>query len=193
MAFVLFDLGGVLVDVEVQRAKDAWVKAGHDVKHFDAAFYESGAKAMGDLGHLDQEGMRARVEQSASGQVSHDALVSIWGAGVSWRPWVSVVLSRLRVPYGVLSTIDPIHALALGPLPGANPIVYSCDIGAVKPDPRAFDIAASRCPVPAAQVRYVDDLADNVIAARAAGFWAYQVRDQQTLLRALADVLSDQG
>ena len=84
------------------------------------------------------------------------------------------------------------HEVVLGPLPGADPILYSCDIGAVKPDPRAFSVAAERCPVSPARVRYVDDLPENVAAARAAGFDAHQVTDQEGLLRVLSDVLGDQ-
>jgi FMN phosphatase YigB (HAD superfamily) len=45
--------------------------------------------------------------------------------------------------------------------------------------------------VPPAQVRYVDDLPENVRAAREAGFHAYQVTDLVTLRAALADVLGD--
>jgi len=188
---VLFDLGGVLVDVDQGRAEEAWRRAGHDPSRFHAAFFESGAKPLGDLGRVDAEGMRARVEAAVSGAVTLEALHAIWGQVVSWRPWVRDLLPRLTVPYGVLSTIDPVHAAVLGPLPGANPILYSCDLGAVKPAPAAFTAAARRCPVPPPRVRYVDDLPENVAAARAAGFDAHQVTDQEGLLRVLSDVLSD--
>jgi HAD superfamily hydrolase (TIGR01509 family) len=192
VTFVLFDLGGVLVDVDVERAERAWVSAGHNLERFRAAFYESGAKPLGDLGQVDVEGMRSRVQRAVDAEVSSHALHAIWGAVVSWRPWVNDLLARVSVPYGVLSTIDPVHAARLGPLPGASPVVYSCNIGAVKPDPAAFAEAARQCPVPPPQVRYVDDLAENVLAARVAGFNAYQVTDRASLLRALSDVLGDE-
>ena len=190
---MLFDLGGVLVDVAVERAEAEWVRAGQRAEDFHAAFYKSGAKPLGDLGQLDQEGMRARVDLAASARVDLEALRQIWGAVVSWRAWVPALLSELRVPYGVLSTIDPVHAHVLGPLQGAEPIVYSCEIGAVKPDPRAFALAAERCPVPPHRVRYVDDLAENVRAARRAGFRAYQVSDRASVRAALSDVLFAHG
>ncbi|MGB0589298.1 MAG: HAD-IA family hydrolase [Myxococcota bacterium] len=188
---MLFDLGGVLADVDVARAERKWADAGYPPDRFNAAIYDSGAKPLGDLGQVDDEGMRQRVDQSIGPSVSLESLHEIWGAVVSWRPWVQGLLEEVLLPYGVLSTIDPVHAAALGPLPGASPIVYSCDIGAVKPDPAAFSAAALRCPVPPGQVRYVDDLPENVRAAREAGFHAYQVTDQATLRAALADVLSD--
>ena len=191
VAFVLFDLGGVLVDVDQERAEAKWREEGHDPDLFHAAIFESGAKPLGDLGHIDREGMRDRVDGAVPGGVSLAALQAIWGAVVSWRPWVDALLPRLTVPYGVLSTIDPVHVEALGPLRGADPIVYSCEIGAVKPDARAFETAAARCPVPPEQVRYVDDLPENVAAARRAGFDAHQVTNEAELLSALAVVLRD--
>ncbi len=190
--FVLFDLGGVLVDVDQRRAEVAWERAGHAPRCFHAAFYETGAKPQGDLGVLDAEGMRARAQSATSLALDSQTFQSIWGAVVSWRPWVDALLARLTVPYGVLSTIDPVHAAALGPLPGAEPILYSCDLGAVKPDPAVFATAAMRCSVPPERVRYVDDLAENVAAARAAGFDAHQVVTREQLLRALSGLLGDE-
>ncbi len=180
-----------MADVDEKLAKNEWVRSGYQPEDFERAFFESGAKPLGDLGQLDQQGMRECIERSVSQEFTLEALQRIWGAVVCWRPWVQGLLKELRRPYGVLSTIDPVHAQALGPLPGAHPVVYSCDIGVVKPERRAFAEAAARCPVPATRVRYVDDLAENVSAARALGFRAYQVHDEASLRAALADVLVD--
>lgn len=188
-AFVLFDIGGVLVDVARDRAARRWVELGFEASRFEAAFEGSGAKRDGDLGRLDVEGMRARVEAGAGAPVSRTALLDVWGAMVTWRPWVTGLVGRLAVPYGVLSTIDPVHAEVLGPLPGADPVVYSCDIGAVKPASRAFEVAIARSPAPARRIRYVDDRAENVEAGAAAGLQAVRVHDRATLQAALADVL----
>lgn len=188
--FVLFDIGGVLADVDQTRAERRWVELGLSADRFHAAFYDSGAKPGGDLGTLDSEGMRAAVSSEAGRAVTAAELLDVWGAMVWWRPWVLELLERLTRPHGVLSTIDPVHAAALGPLPGAEPLLYSCDIGAVKPDPRAFLIAVARCPAPAARVVYVDDRADNVAEARRAGLNAYQVVDRAGVERVLEAVLS---
>lgn len=46
---------------------------------------------------------------------------------------------------------------------------YSCRIGVVKPDPRAYQICAAQLGVPASQVLFFDDRAENVQAARRVG------------------------
>lgn len=187
-AFVLFDVGGVLVDVDESLARSRWVELGYDEDRFAPAFHDSDAKVGGDLGDHDAEGMRHLVEIVAGSPVSRDAIVDIWGAMVAWRDWVPDVLGRLTVPYGVLSTIDPIHAGVLGDLPGASPVVYSFRLGLAKPDPRAFAFALARCPVAAAEVRYLDDRQENVDAATKLGMQAILVSDRASVEAALADL-----
>ncbi len=189
VCFVLFDLGGVLVEVDEQLSRARWVDLGYPEDRYDAAFYGSHAKPGGDLGDHSPEGMRCLVEALAGSPVSPEALIDIWGAHVSWRAGVRELLSRLTVPYGVLSTIDPIHAAVLGPLPGAHPILYSCDMGLMKPSLAAFRMAAEACPCPVESVLYVDDRAENVSAALRVGFDAHQVDQLRDVVSALRSVL----
>jgi FMN phosphatase YigB (HAD superfamily) len=59
--------------------------------------------------------------------------------------------------FGILRTLFPVHAL-------------SFRLRAMKPEARAFAAAAELAGVPPARVFYTDDRADNVTAARVAGF-----------------------
>lgn len=188
--FVLFDLGGVLVDVDEELSRARWVELGYAADRYEAAFYQSHAKPGGDLGDHSPEGMRRLVEALAGAPVPPEALLDVWTAQVAWRPWVRDLLARLRVPYGVLSTIDPIHAAALGPLPGASPILYSCEMGVVKPSRLAFEMAAEACPTEPSWIRYVDDRSENVAAALAVGLDARQVSDRESVEAALQGALT---
>ncbi|MGM0578179.1 MAG: HAD family hydrolase [Myxococcota bacterium] len=187
--FVLFDLGGVLVDVDMDRAERRWADHGYDPVAFHPAFHDSGAKADGDVGRLDAEGMRRRVEEAAGRPVPMEVLLDVWGAVVRWRPWVPRLVERLAVPYGVLSNTDPVHIRALGPLPGAERLLYSFDLGATKPDRRAFEAALALVSHPPERIRYVDDRADNVAAALEVGLRAERVTDRATLEAALEGLL----
>lgn len=188
--FVLFDLGGVLLDVDVGRAEQRWRQRGYPGERFEDAFYASGAKPRGDVGEADLAQMAQLVEQTIEAPFGVDELVDIWGAGVRWHPWVEAFLTRLEVPYGVLSNIDPAHEAAVGRLPGAQPIVYSYDIGVMKPRPEAYERAIAQLPVSPDRVRYVDDLEENVTAARRSGLAAVRVDSLELLTRALDGLLS---
>mgnify|MGYP000889152839 FL=1 len=49
---------------------------------------------------------------------------------------------------------------------------YSCDVGAAKPDPEFFERVLEALALPADEVAFVDDHADNVATARAVGLQA---------------------
>jgi putative hydrolase of the HAD superfamily len=51
----------------------------------------------------------------------------------------------------------------------------SSALGLMKPDPRAFHAAAAALDLPPAACAFVDDLAENVAAARSVGMRAYQI------------------
>lgn len=50
--------------------------------------------------------------------------------------------------------------------------IYSHEEGMHKPDPRIFTLASERLGIPPAEIVFLDDLPENVDAARARGFWA---------------------
>jgi glucose-1-phosphatase len=185
MDFVLFDLGGVLCNVEPQLAEDAWARAGLGSASIVELMNQSLAKPQGDVGGLDIGGMAKSLGDTIGTHVPDELLIQVWGAMVSWRPFVAELVQRLTVPYGVLSTIDPIHSLALGPLSGAMPLVYSWEIGVAKPHSDAFLKAIAKCPVAAERILYLDDLQENVDEAKRCGLNAYTVTEEADIVRHL--------
>ena len=158
MEFVLFDIGGVLCDVEPQRAEAAWSKIRPGSGSIMELMDSSGAKPRGDVGKLDALGMASCLSDHMGSAVTEEELRGVWGAMVQWRPFVNTLTAALKVPFGVLSTIDPIHSAALGDLKGASPIVYSWRIGITKPHRKAFTKAIAACPCEANRILYLDDL-----------------------------------
>jgi FMN phosphatase YigB (HAD superfamily) len=187
--FIFFDLGGVLVDVDHARAEEAWVSAGSADCSLVSALVHSGAKTAGDRGEITEDGMCARVSEFCGIPLTREALRTFWGGVVSWRAFVPDLLQRLRVPYGVLSNIDPVHAFVLGSLPGACPVLYSFDLGVVKPHRDAFDQAVQRCGVEATRIGYLDDRLENVEGAQRAGMQARHVTDWNGIQKALDGLL----
>ena len=189
MDFVLFDLGGVLCDVEPFRAQAAWVEAGIREGAIMELMDTSRAKPLGDVGKLDAAGMARKLSASIGENVSEEVLRHVWGSMVRWRTFVPELTAGLTVPYGVLSTIDPIHSDALGPLDGAHPLVYSWEIEVAKPDRRAFEIAIERCAYPSQAILYLDDRLENVSQAQSCGMRALQVTNEDEIRRALGSLL----
>ena len=96
MDFVLFDLGGVLCDVEPERAERAWRGVSKDASQSIIALMdESGAKPGGDVGRYDADAMADVLSAHLGWTVSKHTLQGVWGAMVSWRTFVAGLLPRL--------------------------------------------------------------------------------------------------
>jgi putative hydrolase of the HAD superfamily len=76
--------------------------------------------------------------------------------------------------FGVLTTMFTVHAL-------------SYRIGAMKPDAAVYAAAARQCQTPPERIFFTDDRADNVTAARAAGWDAVVYESVSQLNRALRE------
>ncbi len=66
--------------------------------------------------------------------------------------------------------------------------VYSCDIGVTKPDPKAYELAASRLGLTPRDCVFVDDRPVNVEAARATGMHAEVYRSPAQVRELLASL-----
>lgn len=82
------------------------------------------------------------------------------------------------VPMGILSNTNPIHfEYCLESLPVLQHIpshFVSYHLGALKPEPEIFERAIEQVALPPEQILYIDDLAENVEASRAAGLMGHQ-------------------
>jgi glucose-1-phosphatase len=180
--FVLFDLGGVLID-------------------------PGGVGPMRELSGLDSEDevwsrwLRCRwVRSFEAGRCSPEefaaGLVDDWELGLEpaafldeFARWPGLPYAgsldlvsevRARVPVGCLSNTN---ALQWNANYKTSPVVeafayrfLSFELGLVKPDREIFDVVAGALPVSRPRVLFLDDNAVNVEAADAAGFVAEHVR-----------------
>ena len=67
----------------------------------------------------------------------------------------------------------------------ADVLVYSCEVGIEKPDPRIYELTCQRLGVAPGEVVFLDDLEVNVAAARGLGMRAVRFR---STAQAIADV-----
>jgi FMN phosphatase YigB (HAD superfamily) len=82
-------------------------------------------------------------------------------------------LAQRGVPLGIISNTNDIHVrwlrANLPELPQFRAVIWSSDVGLLKPDRAIYDLAAREMAVPPAEMMFVDDLAENVAGATAAG------------------------
>jgi HAD superfamily hydrolase (TIGR01509 family) len=191
IAFVLFDLGGVLIDpggVAPMRAL-----SGLDSDE------ELWGRWLGCRWVRAFEAGRCTPEEFAAG------VVADWGLGLSPAAFLEEFVTWPGPPYpGALDLVTEVrHALPVGCLSNTNatqwgahaaaatvvdafPLRFlSFELGMVKPDPEIFDAVAARVPVPRGRVLFLDDNVANVDGAAASGFVARRARGVDEARRVL--------
>lgn len=192
-AAALFDAGGTLVQLRVERFADELRARGAEPGDLDAALWRTmvlaetrfgpGAGAHGDwwgdwLRHW-AEGAAVDAELLGEAWAAVDAEENPW---CHLLPGVTECLTRLRgagIRLGVVSNADGRVVEALGRAGVAGffeVIVDSTVVGVAKPDPRIFDFALEVIDVPREAVWYLGDtVAYDAAAADAAGLVSWVI------------------
>ncbi|MFK4788494.1 HAD family hydrolase [Microbacterium sp. ZW T5_56] len=144
----------------------------------------------GDL-HAMMDALLGEFGQFVQAAVLHDAaLRAMTQFDDSLRTIAACRVAGIGVHLG--SNQDHVSARHMASVLGYDGMfdvsAYSCAIGAAKPDPRFFHIAAERIGVAPAEILFVDDNAQNVAGAQDAGLqathWSIH-HDQDTLAERL--------
>lgn len=107
-------------------------------------------------------------------------------------PGIEDLLDRVREQHRVafLSNSNEIHAEVIpvqfaGLFRKDEPLVFSHRLKSAKPDPDTFRRAVDSFGATLQQTIFIDDLLENVLAARALGMRAFQFTDARTLTKEL--------
>ncbi len=191
--FVLFDLGGVLIDpggVEPMRElsglasdDEVWARwlSCRWVRRFEAGLCSPEAFAAGVVSDWGLPLAPAEFLDT----------FSAW-PGLPYPGALEVVAEvRQQLPVGCLSNTNAVQWVAnCEGTPVVEAFAYrflSFELGLVKPDRAIFDLVAARLPARRGRVLFLDDNQANVDAAVAAGFEARRVRGVDAARAVLVD------
>lgn len=176
----LFDIGNVILPFDFSIA--AHRISPHCDLEPEAAFREvSQLTDSLELGHLDAPGFIAeaskRIGYWGTPEFFHDSFADIFNP----NDRIISLIERIHaagVPLHLLSNTNPIHVSFFE---SAYPVfglfegrIYSHEVGAMKPDPKIYEITLSRLELDPATTIYIDDLAANCEAGREAGLISLQ-------------------
>jgi len=193
---LLFDLGGVLIDVDFPGAFAHWARcAGASAEALRQRFAFDETLARYECGQIEAREYFAALRGALGIDISDADFESGWGAmfpgeieGI--RELLASV--RGRAPMYIFSNTNFEHqrvwsarfAELLEPF---DHVFTSNEIGKRKPTPEAFHAVAQAIDVPPENILFFDDLAANVEGARAIGMHAIQVRDIDDIRRGLRE------
>lgn len=182
-AFIYFDLGKVLVDFSVERmCRQIGETAGLAAERVAEILFEDQLQKRAELGEAsDREFFEAFCQLSGT-RPDYDALVAAASDIFEINCGVVPIVAQLAQAghrMGVLSNTCRSHwehCLSRYTIVAEAFSVHtlSFEVGACKPDAAIYQAAAEAAGVAPEEIFFVDDIADNVAGAAAAGFDAVQ-------------------
>jgi HAD superfamily hydrolase (TIGR01509 family) len=193
---IIFDIGRVLVRVDIRQAQlgltkglaltpeELWSAIEKDPRWPD---WQEGRMSARDW----HQNLCTRLGIS----LNFEQFTKVWNSALDPNPiHPDSLFERLSKSYhlGLLSNTDPIHVAYLESTYSffryfPKPVrIYSCSVGASKPDPLIFREALRACKVRAQQAVYIDDIAAYAEAARSLGCTGIQFRSPEQLHQDLA-------
>ena len=172
----LFDIGNVIVRFDFSRAIRA-VAALSDVADEAAALQRiDEVKLVYEDGRMSRDAFLKEAFALLDYRGTREEFIAAW-QDIFWpnEPMHTLIRSlHGRYPIHLLSNTNDIHVEGLfrdfDVFKCVTTGVYSHEVRASKPHPRIYEIACEKCGIDPATTFFIDDLAANIEAARAAGF-----------------------
>jgi putative hydrolase of the HAD superfamily len=187
---IVFDLGGVLVDVDFRRAMRHWAAAaGVAMESIAGRFERDDAYCAHETGELSDGAYFRHLRTTLGLSISDEAMLAGWNAVLGEPlPGIEALVGRLagEIPLYVFSNTNPAHLAHFKPryerlLGHFRETFTSCELGARKPEAEAFRRLAARVAIHPARIIFFDDLEENVEGARRAGLQAFRVTRAQEI------------
>ena len=194
---IVFDLGGVLVDVDFRRGLGHWAAAARvPVQSLASRWKRDEVYCAHERGEIDDPAYFSHLKKTLGLKIADDQMLAGWNAVLGEPlPGIEPIVRGLaqQFPLYVFSNTNPAHIAHFTPryrklFAHFRRVVTSCAIGARKPEREAFLRFTKTIGKEPAQIAFFDDLEENVAGARAAGLQAFRATSPAQI-RAIAENL----
>ena len=188
---IIFDIGRVLVRVDIARAKAGLAKGlSLSPEELWSAIEKDPRWGDWQEGRMSPRDWYLNLSSRLGITLDFEHFTAAWNSALDPEPILPTNLFQsLSKHYrlGLLSNTDPIHVAKLESsydffrfFPAAVR-TYSCSLGASKPNPIIYQAALKACKTRAQQAVYIDDILAYVEAARRLGMSGIQFQSPEQL------------
>ncbi|HTF03127.1 MAG TPA: HAD family phosphatase [Bacteroidia bacterium] len=193
---IIFDLGGVIINLDMNRTRDAFVALG--IKDFDSIYTQAQQNNLFDnfdKGNISAADFRNELRKHIPSPVSDEQIDAAWDAMLLDVPAAKLeLLNQLKGRYRLflLSNTNEIHvknfSAALEQHYGFSDFspffekwYYSCNIGMRKPDAEIFQHVLDENNLRAEETVFIDDSIQHIHGAEACGIKTLFLEPPKTL------------
>lgn len=197
---VIFDLGGVIINIDFQYTYEAFAKLGNtDILSVIKRFEEIQIFKRYEKGEFSDQEILDLFRREFNSNASDEELIKAWNELLLDIPNARVeLLKSLKSQYRtfLLSNTNNIHIQEVNNIlhrssgvPNLDhlfeKIYYSYDIKMSKPDLEIYQHVLKQNNLKAEETVFIDDNKDNIVGAKAAGLHVIHVQASDTILELL--------
>lgn len=194
---LLFDLGGVIINIDVPRVAQHFSQlTGNDLTSIGHKIKEKNIFGLYERGVWTDEQFSQQVCEMLGCQLSHEQICQAWNSLLLDIPKERVdLLKALREKYNLylLSNTNPIHIREVNVILQKSSGVasleelfdktyYSYDIRQYKPFAEAYQYVLQDSNLIAAETIFIDDNYDNIAGAQSVGMQTIHIQSPATIL-----------
>lgn len=186
---IIFDIGRVLVRIDVARAmQDLASGSALSPSELWTAIEKDPRWADWQEGRISPHDWYLHLNQRLGGNLTFEQFTQVWNRALDPNPiHEDAFFERMSKRYrlALLSNTDPIHVRHLETTYSFFSFfptrIYSCSVGASKPNPLIYNAALRALEVKAGEAIYIDDIAAYVEAAQRLGMAGVQFQSPAQL------------
>ena len=197
---IIFDLGGVVLNLDVNRTLQAFARLANVpvdklIEHntYDDIFHAY------EMGRISTNSFLERMKQLFPGETTDEQVIDAWNAMLLDLPLDRLAhLERLRSNYKtiILSNTNELHLEAFNQIIAEatsgnklsdyfDTVYYSHEMGMRKPNSDIFEFVLSEHGLRADETLFIDDMIQNIEGARSVGLETWHMTDQSKLITEL--------
>lgn len=184
---IIFDMGGVLINLDQQRCMDSFKKLGFkEIEKFIDPYTQEGFFSDFEMGNISNDEFFARARANCRKGTSDEEIVAAWNAFLLEIPQKKLdQIAELRKKFRtfLLSNTNALHFPMVVEKYQLNKYFDKCytsyQLHYVKPDPRIFIHVLKDAGIKAAETLFIDDSPANIAAADNLGFNTHLAQEKE--------------
>lgn len=196
---LLFDLGGVVIEIDFDRVFSNWaLSSNQSLEIIRPRFVFDSNYERHERGEIDALEYFASLRKSMGINITDEEFLAGWNSlYVGEMPGVSTLLSTIgeKLPIYAFTNSNSTHQLVWSKmfkrvLSLFREVFVSSEIGKRKPEPAAFHAISNEIGVKPENILFFDDSIENIVGAEKVGMQTVHVRSPQDMEIALKAFLA---
>jgi putative hydrolase of the HAD superfamily len=201
---IIFDLGGVILDLDYWLTIDAFKKLG--CKDFNSLYNQQKQNQLFDdfeTGKISASKFRNQLQNQMNISLTDNEFDNAWNAMLIELPVKRIQLLqnlKRKYPIFLLSNTNEIHIKAFQKIIASTigyttfkdcfkMVYYSSDIGLRKPNSDCFEMVLTENDLTAEKTLFIDDSAQHINGAKAIGIQTHLLKKEEDLTALFPDII----